>query len=233
MDTSRLRFGEMIAAVSGAVLLLVMFLSWYKYDLKLGNGVADQFAKSALSSVDTTATAWQAFGFVDIVMFLAALVAIGLAVLTMTQRSVALPVAASVIVTAIGGFALLLVIIRFIDPPGGNLPDQVEIKRQFGLFLGLLATAGIAGGGFLSMREEGTSFGDAAAAVQGGGASRPPATPAPPASAPPASAPSTSSPPPPTPPAAPPAGGAPGGGGGAAPPPASPPPGGGEPPAGA
>jgi len=205
MDLNRLRLGELVAGVCGVLLIIVMFLSWYGIGGALGGGLADDVAKSA--GVDVTVNAWQSFDFIDLLLFVTAIVAIGAAVLTATQRSVALPVAASVIVTGLGVLVTLLVAYRLLNEPG---PDKfIDIK--FGAYLGFLICAGIALGGFMSMRDEGTSFGQAAQQAKGrGDTTQPPAAPAPPPAAP----------------GQPPAGGS-------ASPPSAPPPGPGGPPAGA
>ena len=120
--------------------------------------------------------------------------------LAASGRSVALPVAASVVVTVLGIIVALLVLYRIINQPGPN--DVVDVK--FGAYLGFLVCLGIAVGGFLAMAEEGATLGG------GGGtaAAAPPPQPAPP-------------------PAAAPSGGEPPAGGESAPPPSAPPPGGG------
>src|SRR5689334_20134337 len=136
----------MIAAASAAVLFPVMFLPWY--------GV-----KGVSGSVD----AWEAFCWLDPYLFLTIIVALGLAVLTMTQRTVALPLSASLLVTGMGALAVLLVLYRIIDTPGGGtfFGVEIEVTRKIGLYLGFLASGGIAFGGFMSMRDEGASFGSA------------------------------------------------------------------------
>jgi hypothetical protein len=68
---------------------------------------------------------------------------------------VSLPVAGSAVTAGIGAIAFLLVLYRLIDPPGDS-------GREIGVWLGLLATAGITYGGYEGMQEEGASFGDAA-----------------------------------------------------------------------
>jgi formate hydrogenlyase subunit 3/multisubunit Na+/H+ antiporter MnhD subunit len=73
----------------------------------------------------------------------------------MTGASVSLPVAGSAVVTGIGALAFLLVLYRIIDPPGGD-----GVGREVGVWLGLIATAGITYGGYVGMQEEGTSFTD-------------------------------------------------------------------------
>src|SRR3954470_17921284 len=198
MDFSKLRTGELIAGVCGVLLLIVMFFSWYGI-----GGAAGSILDAA--NIDTTVNAWKAFDFIDILLFVTALVAIGAAVLAASGRSVALPVAASVVVTVLGIIVTLLVLYRIINQPGPN--DVVDVK--FGAYLGFLICLGIAVGGFLAMADEGATPGGGT----GGGtaAAAPPPQPAPPAAAPPA---------------APPAGDAPPAeGGGSAPPPSQPPPG--------
>jgi hypothetical protein len=155
MDVNRLRIGEMVVAAGAAVLFLVMFLDWYGVE---GTSVA--------------ANAWQVFTWVDLYLFLTIIVALGLAILTMTQRTVALPVSASVLVTALGALATLLILYRIINQPG---PNEL-ISVQIGAYLGLLAAATITLGGYLSMRDEGASFGSAATRLQ----TQTPVRPAPP-----------------------------------------------------
>ncbi len=163
MDTSNLGRGAMIAGISGALLFIFMFFSWYGAPDEVTDvlGQIDQAADaigvdSASSEVDTTANAWQAFDFIDLILLLAVIVSVGFAAMTLLESSASLPVAASAITCGIGGFAFLLVLYRVLDPPGDGL------EREIGLWLGLLATAGVAVGGYLGMQEEGTSFSDQA-----------------------------------------------------------------------
>ena len=146
MDTSRLGRGEMIAAASAIALLLIMFIfSWFGVE---GFG----------------ANAWESFSFIDIILFITILVAIGLAVMKANSQSPNLPVAGSALVAGLGILSVLLIIYRIIDPPGGGEVEtgfgavELEIGRKIGVFLGLIAAGGIAYGGWESMREEGTSF---------------------------------------------------------------------------
>jgi hypothetical protein len=200
MDFSKLRTGELIAGVCGVLLLIVMFFAWYGI-----GGSAGSILSAA--DVDTNFNAWQAFDFIDLVLFVTAIVAIGAAVLAASGRSVALPVAASVVVTVLGIIVALLVLYRIINQPG----DNAIIDVKFGAYLGFLVCLGIAVGGFLAMADEGTAPGATAQAP-------PPAQPAPPAQpGPQASGPPAGEAPPP---------------GGGSPPPSAPPPGGGAPPSG-
>jgi len=177
MDTNRLNQGEMIAAVSALLLLIVMFIfTWFSVDFgqnDLGLG----------ASVDTGANAWEAFDFIDIVLFVTILVAIGGALVTANAQSVNTPVAISAITTALGILSVLLILYRIIDPPGsGDIPDgfDIGISRGLGVWLGLILAGGITYGGWRAMQEEGTSFGDQANRMGGSGSEPPP--PPPPAS---------------------------------------------------
>ncbi len=99
------------------------------------------------------------------------------------------PVSMNVAVAVLGGISTLLVLFRIVDPPGfGSFGGvSVDATLEFGIFLGLIAAAGIAYGGYRGMQEEGATFSGAADKLSGGGPSDPPPPP-------------TSTPPPPPPP---------------------------------
>jgi hypothetical protein len=187
MDFDRLRTGEQIAGISGVALILIMFIfSWF-----------------GIEGFDEGANAWESFSVIDLILFLAAAVAIALAVATAAGEQVNLPVALSAIVAGLGIIAVILVVIRIISPPdfgvesfaielpGGGAVETPEIDttREIGAWLGLIASLGIAYGGWRSMQDEGTTFGAQADRLQDrvGGGDEPPAPPPPPP--PPSSAP--------------------------------------------
>ena len=160
MDTSNLGRGAMIAGISGVLLFIFMFLGWYGAPDVVDEAVeqAQQAAEAlgvdapGVEEADTTVNAWESFDFTDLILFLAVIVSVGLAAMTLFGASASLPVAGSALTCGIGALALLLVLYRTIDPPAEGL------EREIGLWLGLLATAGIAVGGYLGMQEEGTTF---------------------------------------------------------------------------
>jgi hypothetical protein len=206
-DRNRIGQGELIAGISGLVLLIDLWFKWYGVSVGGGNGALKGF------SIGVSASAWQAFSLIDIILFLVALVAIGVAVLRGLNRMPEMPYPPATLVAGAGGLALLLVLFRLIDTPvdtGGV--EGVDVSRKFGLFLGLVAAAGVAYGGWRAMQDSGASFGSVGGA--GGVSSTAPTTPM---STPASEVPSKEGP------GAPPAGtstGAPGGGA-AAPPPAA------------
>lgn len=182
MDFTRLTQGEKIAAVSGVALILIMFIfTWYAVEA-IGESVPD-----------SGANAWQAFSFIDIVLFITVAAAIGLALISASQTEVGLPVAASAVVAGLGILSAILIFYRIIDTPGdlgvaGEAFD-IQVVRKIGVWLGLLAAIGVAYGGWRAMQEEGTSFGEEADRFRGPdedpGAAPPPPPSAPPPSAPP------------------------------------------------
>ena len=140
MDTSRISFGEMIAGVSGLVLLISLFLPWYGVDVE---------------AVGVSANAWESLSFIDILLFLIALVAIGQAVARATGNMPDLPAPIGQIVMIAGIVALLLVLLRLIDIPAPDVvADSVDFTRKFGIILALLAAAGIAFGGLPLLRSQ-------------------------------------------------------------------------------
>ena len=153
MDFTRLTQGEKIAGASGLALILIMFIfNWYGVEV------------GGESVPDSGANAWEAFGFIDIVLFVTVAAAIGLALISASQTEVGLPVAASAVVAGLGILSVILVLYRIVDTPGdlgaaGELLD-VNVTREIGVWLGpdrrhrrrLRRLAGDAGGGNLLRR---------------------------------------------------------------------------------
>lgn len=165
-DRDRIGPGELIAGVSGLVLLISLWFKWYGVKIS-GGGILRGFEPSI--------TAWQAFGLIDLILFLVALIAIGVAVLRGLNRMPDMPYPPATIVAAAGGLALLLVLFRAIVTPidtGGV--EGIDVTRKFGLLVGLLSAAGVAYGGWRAMQDAGQSFGSLGS--PGGGT---PATPSP------------------------------------------------------
>ncbi|MFL5816026.1 MAG: hypothetical protein ACJ76L_00340 [Conexibacter sp.] len=158
-DLSRLRRGEQVAAGAAVLLFIVMFFDWYSVSVNAG----------PLGEFSVGGSAWQAFDFLDIYLFIVILAAIGLAVLTATERTPALPVTGAVIVTALAALGTIMVLYRLIDTPVGDVPDGVDVGRTIWAFIGLIAIAAITYGGYLSMRDEGTSLSDVKAQASAAG----------------------------------------------------------------
>ena len=175
-----------------------MFLSWYSVEglsdetqeqaeaaIELAEEQGIEVPEGAQDAVDDAGSisAWDAFDLIKIVMLLTIIAAIAMAAMTAMGSTVNMPIAMSALVAGLGILTTLLVLYRVIDPPAEGL------DRSYGVFLGLIASAAIAYGGWRAMEDEGTSFGDVGAGTSGGAPAPPPAPPAapPPADAPPPS----------------------------------------------
>ena len=142
MDTSRLTSGDISAGVGGIVLLISLFLPWY--------GVSVHVAGFSASD---SASGWEVFTFIDILLFLVAVAAIAL-VASKAMGQLPADVPMPVVLCALGALAVLVILYRLIDTPApGNLPDAVDVSRKLGLFIGLIGAAGVAYGGWRSNME--------------------------------------------------------------------------------
>ncbi len=179
MDVDRLGRGEQIAGICAGILFIVMFLGWFKTpDVAAGiPGVG-----TVETDFSVSFSAWESYDFTDLILLVTIVVAVGGAIATLMARDVALPVAASAITAGLGILSFVFVAFSLINPPG---PGDADLDRGIWVFVGLLLTAGIAYGGWMSMQEEGTSFGDQYDRTAGGGDPPPPPPPAAPPPGPP------------------------------------------------
>lgn len=149
MDTSRISFGEMVAAASGLALLLFMFFPWYGF----GGKSVEVPGSGTISTPGADVNAWQAFSFIDLLLFLAGVLAIALAAARAADAMPSgLPAPPATIVLAAGALAVLLVLYRILNVPGPEI-EGFENGRKIGIFLALLASGGIAFGGYTAMNE--------------------------------------------------------------------------------
>src|SRR4051812_8187887 len=136
----------MIAAASGLVLIISLFLEWYTVDIR------------GFSGSLPTVTGWRALGFIDILLFLIGVIAIAVAVMrAMNFMPRNLPASTGLIVLVLGALAVVLVLFRILSIPdegAGALPG-VNVGRGFGVFIALIAAAGVTLGGWLTWNEEG------------------------------------------------------------------------------
>jgi hypothetical protein len=135
MDLRRLRVGEWIVGACGVLILVALFAPWY------GN---------------PSSSAWEAFTILDVILALLALAALSVPLVTATHRVPAVPLAIESLTALFGSIGVLLVVIRVL-----NLPDDLH-GREWGLWLGLVAALGIAGGALVAlvaMRDERRSAG--------------------------------------------------------------------------
>jgi hypothetical protein len=187
MDLDRLNTGEKIAGVSAILLFIFMFFDWFGVEIS-GEGGSISFGSGAGGN------AWQALDVIPFILLIAIVVALVNVFLRLSESDYEPPISMNVAVAVLGGIAVLLVLFRVISPPdfGSFGGVDAEGTREFGLFLGLLASIGIAFGGYKGMQEEGSTFGGTADRLSGSGHNPPPppssgGTPPPPPPPPPSS----------------------------------------------
>ena len=147
MDVARISFGETIAAVSGFLLILFMFLPWFGYGGANLGGIA---GIGQVGSVN--ANFWEASDILD-VLLLVGLIAIGVALARAAGAMPAnLPAPVGTIVLGAGAIAVLIVLVRLLEPPDFGI-EGLAVSRKIGVFLGLLAAAGVAFGGYTASNE--------------------------------------------------------------------------------
>src|SRR4051812_30130022 len=163
-DRNRLNTGELIAGIAGLVLLIDLWFKWYGVKVSGGGGLLKGF------SIGVSASAWQVFSFIDILLFLIALLAIGVAVMRAMDRMPEMPYPPATLIAGAGGLALLLILYRTIDTPiDTHGVNGIDVTRKFGLWLGLIAAAAITDGGWGAVQGEGGSFGGAGSGAGGAG----------------------------------------------------------------
>jgi hypothetical protein len=195
MDLNRLTQGEKIAGISAILLFIFMFFDWYGVSISGGGETID---------LGGGGNAWDTLDFIPILLLVAVVATVAVLFIEASDTDVDLPVHGAAIVTVLGVICFLLILFRIIDTPTfasiGGVSAEGSVK--FGIFLALIAAAGMAFGGWRTMQEEGTTFGDAADRLSGGGGTGPGASP--PSAGSPPPPPPPSSPPPPPPPSNPP-----------------------------
>jgi hypothetical protein len=194
--TERPSPGEQLAGIAGLVLFLTMFLfAWYGLDLPAGAPEVNGF--DAFDSFDD----WFA-----IILIVTAFSGMELAVFGAgTER---IPISMSVLTTVLGGISTIILLIYIISPPGvpsfGEAIPEIDLGRKFGVWLGLISLIALTIGGYMTMQEEGSSFGGAADRLSGGGGGgagqQPPGQPQQPPPPPQQQVPPQQQPPPPPPP---------------------------------
>lgn len=159
MEAHKLSTGEKISAASSILLFVAMFLDWF------GAKVADVpgFSGTIEGGGGGGASAWDALDVIPVFLMLAIVLALGVALVRLTDADLELSISLNALVAAAGALAVLLILYRIVFPPDFGIPGvAVDTTLKLGVFLGLIAAAGIAYGGWSAMREEGLTFDDAA-----------------------------------------------------------------------
>lgn len=142
-DFGRLRRGEQIAGGGGLLLFIALFFfKWYGASISFGGG--EVFSASV--------NGWHGHSVLRWLMLLVILAAVALVVATATQSTPALPISIAPVLTAIALLTTVLLAYRvLLNEPGPN--DVIDVR--IGAYVGLIASALVTYGGYLTMRIEG------------------------------------------------------------------------------
>jgi hypothetical protein len=124
-----LRSGELLATAGVICVVVSLFEPWYQ---------------GASGKLD----AWDTFGPGVALLLAATSAALALIVATLAERSVALPVAASVWCVLLGLLALIAAVVRVLERP------QHSTEVRVGAWLALIGAVAILAGAWLALRDE-------------------------------------------------------------------------------
>src|SRR5688572_27555591 len=121
-----MRRAEPVAGVGGILLLVSLFLPWYRL------GIVETISSGGSSSVaGPEFTGWQVLSVIDVLLALLALLAVAVPVVSLAARGPAKPIAVAVLASAFGWVAVVLVLLRLVDSPA----DGLELR--YGAWLAL------------------------------------------------------------------------------------------------
>lgn len=196
MEVDKLSTGEKIAGVSALLLFIFMFFDWFSAS-----------ASNGFVTISVGGSAWDALDVIPIILLIAIVAAVGVAVVRISDAVFEPAISMNAVVSVLGAISFLLILYRIISPPDSGV-SGIDVSPEVGIFLGLIAAAGIAYGGYRAMQEEGVTFGDVGNRLGGGGGGGhgPGGSggPGAPGGTPPQAPSATPPPPPPTPPPPPP-----------------------------
>jgi hypothetical protein len=142
MDAGRLSQGQMIAAGSAILLVISLFLAWIGVSVDVPEGFPGVEVEGSSS-----ATGWESQNTLDLYLLIVAGFALAPAVTRMMGSEDSLPFTPAAATFLLASIGTLLTLYVMIDVPDGA-------DRKIGLFLALIAVAGVAVGSYLSVQDE-------------------------------------------------------------------------------
>lgn len=156
VDLGRLSIGERIAGISAIFLLVLMFFHWYGVEFSNSNSPFFNYIRIAAPGKN----AWEALDYTPIVLLVVTMVALAVPASRLTGGAHRHSPPGNAVVAALGIVSVLLILFRIVEPPHFDSSEGLttEVTIQLPIFLALAASAGIAFGGCVAMREEGFSL---------------------------------------------------------------------------
>jgi hypothetical protein len=130
--------GEWLVGACGAVLLASLFMPWFDQRVQCDQSPCPPVKQSG----------WESFAITDVIAAVVAAGALALIVLTARMRSASPSIAYEAMLTLIGVVTFAIVAIRVLSPPFD------VAGRGAGVWIGLLAAAGVVAGSLVAMRDE-------------------------------------------------------------------------------
>jgi hypothetical protein len=151
-----LRGGEWIMGVASVLLLIDLFTTWY--------GFKGVYAPTAASlQIATHVSGWNSLIYIRLLILLAGFCGAVAALLQAVLRSPAWPVSVTVFGGLFSFLTFLGLIFRvLIDPPG----NHQFVEPKFGAYAGLVLSAALLIGIYLSLREDGVAEFDAPQSIE-------------------------------------------------------------------
>ena len=139
MDANRLSQGQLIAAIAAIALFIISFLPWFDISGAVTVG-------GTTIGGSKNFNLWEAENPLDIYILIVILVALVPAAMSLLGDGGDAPMA-SMATALLAGVGTLLILYQIFDTPG-------DLGRKVGLFLGLIACAAVAVGGYMSMQDD-------------------------------------------------------------------------------
>jgi hypothetical protein len=158
MRLERLGVGEWIVGISGALLLVSLFLPWWGIEgtwIDLGPGGPVEGLDRGTGTI-TTWSAWQVLSVADVLLFLLGALAIAVWVIVARAPAPGLGLTAEALTTLLAIVMTIVVIVQVAGTPGRLevAPPIPDPTLRYGAWLGLAATFGILFGLLVAMRDE-------------------------------------------------------------------------------
>lgn len=137
MDLNKLTTGDKVVAVSGVLLFIFAFFKWYGITVPGGTAGFNGYH-------------YFLFGVIPVILGIAMIVQIALDRYTTVEMPKLGSLTWGQVHVIAGGIAFVLVLLKLII---GDDYFSVSLDRKVGIFLSVIAAAGLAAGGFLKMKE--------------------------------------------------------------------------------
>jgi len=148
LDLSKLTTSDKVIAGGGIVLFIAQFLPWFKISF------GGDFGFGGASATGNGFDVGFIWGTFPMLLGLIMLAQVAITVFAPDTKLPDLPATWGQIHLGAGSLAAVLVVLKLLIGESDDGIPGVDVTRQFGIFLAVLAALALAGGGFLKFQEE-------------------------------------------------------------------------------